>query len=574
MRTLFRTSTAILTSLSLAAPVPGFAQAPTQQVPTCADGSVPPCPNREEAKTPDQRAAEERAKLRQAEREAQRKADREAQRKAERDAAAQAERDAAAQAERDAAAQRDAAMKADREAAAQAEREAAAQADAAARAEREAAAQAERDAAARRDRPVANPEARQPQQPTGGTTEAVPTGEANTQRPRPRRDGTVPGGTTARDPDRPSIAAPETPTPEERSRRQERREARAAERAPEPVAATGGTTEATDVAESIVTEDEVRRSNEDYETRADAQVASDRKSGLSDLEKALLIGAGALVVGGLIRNSNKRVVSNSGDRVVVEDDGSFEVIKDDNALLRQPGSDVRTETFSDGSSRQTITRPDGSKIVTIRDPELRVLRRVRVAPDGTQVVLFDDTTGFRPVDVSTLPPPAPRPSVSTSQDGDAALRAALAAENRAGRAFTLSQIRGIERVRELVPPITLDNVTFATGSAAITPDQARALSDLGRLMADEIAANPREVFLIEGHTDAVGAEPYNLALSDRRAETVALALTEYFDVPPENMIVQGYGEAYLKVPTEAAERANRRVTVRRITPLLHQVAAN
>ena len=66
----------------------------------------------------------------------------------------------------------------------------------------------------------------------------------------------------------------------------------------------------------------------------------------------------------------------------------------------------------------------------------------------------------------------------------------------------------------------------------------------------------------------MGAATYNLALSDRRAETVALALTEYFDVPPENMVVQGYGESDLAVQTLDAERVNRRVAVRRITPLL------
>ena len=51
-------------------------------------------------------------------------------------------------------------------------------------------------------------------------------------------------------------------------------------------------------------------------------------------------------------------------------------------------------------------------------------------------------------------------------------------------------------------------------------------------------------------------------------KSLALALTEYFDVPPENMIVQGYGESDLKVATQDAERANRRAAVRRITPLL------
>ena len=87
-------------------------------------------------------------------------------------------------------------------------------------------------------------------------------------------------------------------------------------------------------------------------------------------------------------------------------------------------------------------------------------------------------------------------------------------------------------------------------------------------MSRVIADRPWEVFLIEGHTDAVGSETLNLALSDRRAETVALALSEYFDVPPENMVVQGYGERFLKIQTQADERLNRRATVRRITPLL------
>jgi hypothetical protein len=50
--------------------------------------------------------------------------------------------------------------------------------------------------------------------------------------------------------------------------------------------------------------------------------------------------------------------------------------------------------------------------------------------------------------------------------------------------------------------------------------------------------------------------------------SVALVLSQQFGVPAENLTTQGYGEQYLKVPTQGPERANRRVTVRRITPLL------
>jgi outer membrane protein OmpA-like peptidoglycan-associated protein len=83
-----------------------------------------------------------------------------------------------------------------------------------------------------------------------------------------------------------------------------------------------------------------------------------------------------------------------------------------------------------------------------------------------------------------------------------------------------------------------------------------------------IDRNPDEMFMIEGHTDAVGSDEDNLSLSDRRAESVAIILTEQFGVPAENLTTQGYGEQYLKVNTEQAERLNRRVAVRRITPLL------
>jgi outer membrane protein OmpA-like peptidoglycan-associated protein len=88
-----------------------------------------------------------------------------------------------------------------------------------------------------------------------------------------------------------------------------------------------------------------------------------------------------------------------------------------------------------------------------------------------------------------------------------------------------------------------------------------------------LEANPAETFLIEGHTDAVGTDEANLGLSDQRAEAVAAALTDVFAIPAENLSTQGYGEQYLKVQTESEERQNRRVAIRRITPLVAPVAS-
>jgi outer membrane protein OmpA-like peptidoglycan-associated protein len=335
-----------------------------------------------------------------------------------------------------------------------------------------------------------------------------------------------------------------------------------------------------EVVEEVVTEDTARSSAEDFANpvnqpaaaaTATAAAKAKKDKGLSDGEKVILLGLGALAVGAMISN-NRKVELNSGDRVVVErPDGTYQIIKDDNALLRQPGSTVRTERFDDGSTRTTVTRVDGSRIVTIRDAEYRVLRRVHIAPNGRRTMLVDDTVQYLPVDVTRLPPPAPVIEVDSYSDDDA-LRAALSRQAAFDREFSLAQVRDIQEVRALVPVIDLNAITFETGSAAIRPDQAESLSQLGRLMKSYIDANPREMFLIEGHTDAVGSAASNLALSDRRAESVALAMTEYFDVPPENMVVQGYGEEFLKVQTSGSERANRRASVRRITDLLRQAA--
>jgi outer membrane protein OmpA-like peptidoglycan-associated protein len=88
-------------------------------------------------------------------------------------------------------------------------------------------------------------------------------------------------------------------------------------------------------------------------------------------------------------------------------------------------------------------------------------------------------------------------------------------------------------------------------------------------MKATIDRDPTQVYLIEGHTDAVGSNIDNLSLSDRRAEEVAAILTEHYQIPAENLVTQGYGEDYLRVNTVAANEENRRVTIRNITELLN-----
>lgn len=364
--------------------------------------------------------------------------------------------------------------------------------------------------------------------------------------------------------------------------RQEQRAAEASAAAEAAAAADSGEAEA-QVETEEVTAEQTRSSDQEFETQvtgeasreasatAATQAAPQKDDGMSKFEKALLLGLGAVAVGAVLKNGSK-VVSNSGDRLVVEDQyGDLRVLKDDDALVRQAGDEVRRETFNDGSARTTVTKPDGSQVVTILGRDGTVLRRINIDAQGNEYVLFDDTREERRVVVNELPQIEQRNTLA-SQQNEEALRIALETQMRGDQAqrYSLRQVRDIRQVRALAPEIELDAVRFATGSSAIRPEQAKSLAKIGTAISNAIRKDPRTVILVEGHTDAVGDAGYNLALSDRRAETVALALTEYFDVPPANLITQGYGESALKVRTLDAEPLNRRAVVRNITGLLRQ----
>ena len=277
-----------------------------------------------------------------------------------------------------------------------------------------------------------------------------------------------------------------------------------------------------------------------------------------------------------VRDGDRTVIREPG-RIIIREGGRSIIRHDESGRFGANARDVRTERR--GSETVTvIERPDGTRIVTVVDENGRLIRRSRRLGDGREVVIIDNhfqgaaAAGNYYVD---LPPPViriPRERyiVEAAQASEADIYAALTAPSvdRIERRYTLDEVRYSPRVRERMPRVDLDTVTFETGSWEIAPDQMNRLAPIAQAILQAVQRNPGEVFLIEGHTDAVGSDVDNLSLSDRRAESVAIALTEQFRVPAENLTTQGYGEQNLKVATDAAERQNRRVTARRITPLL------
>ncbi len=259
------------------------------------------------------------------------------------------------------------------------------------------------------------------------------------------------------------------------------------------------------------------------------------------------------------------------------------VERDDERRLRTPDARRTVERMRHGGRRIIIDRPNGSRVITEEDRDGNILRRIRERPNGRQIVLIDNThteRRDRRRDRVDLPPlrlevPRDRYIVEGSRvDRETYSRALTAAPvEQVERAYSLDEVRDNERLRAKLRRIDLA-VNFATGSAAIPRDQFNTLSRLGEAIEQRLERNPDDVFLIEGHTDAIGDDISNLRLSDARAESVAYALTDYFNIPPENLVIQGYGEQYLKVDTQAASEANRRVSIRRITPLLRGDARN
>jgi outer membrane protein OmpA-like peptidoglycan-associated protein len=278
-----------------------------------------------------------------------------------------------------------------------------------------------------------------------------------------------------------------------------------------------------------------------------------------------------------VRQGNRIVIREPG-RTIVRQDGRAIVIRNDLARLRLRSQGVRVERR--GNDTVTfINRPGGIRIANVVDARGRLIRRIRRDRFGREIVIIDNrrrpgvalgVLGAIAIGVPVIALARNRYIVEADAAPPALLYDTLTAPpvEPLERAYSLDEIVATPNLRDRMPRIDLDTITFETGSWEVTPEEAAKLGPIADAIRRAIEQNPNEVYMIEGHTDAIGDEVDNLSLSDRRAEAVAIVLTEQFEIPPENLTTQGYGEQQLKVQTEAAERRNRRVTVRRITPLL------
>ena len=277
------------------------------------------------------------------------------------------------------------------------------------------------------------------------------------------------------------------------------------------------------------------------------------------------------------RKEGNRTVIQEGNRTIVREGNRTFIRRDESDRFRRVGRDVNVQRVGN-ETRTVVVGPNGQRIVTVTDANGRLLRRSRFVNDREVIIIDNRPRGGRRADaffvalpalaIASLAMPRDRYIVEAEGAPPEYIYGALMAPpvEALPRAYTLDEIRYSPEVRDRMPRIDLDTITFDLGSWEIAPDQYNRLAPIAEGIRRAIAQNPDEVFLIEGHTDATGNDDDNLSLSDRRAEAASIVLTDEFQIPPENLTTQGYGSQQMKIPSQGAERANRRVTVRRITP--------
>jgi outer membrane protein OmpA-like peptidoglycan-associated protein len=130
--------------------------------------------------------------------------------------------------------------------------------------------------------------------------------------------------------------------------------------------------------------------------------------------------------------------------------------------------------------------------------------------------------------------------------------------NRATRSLSSAERDEIATIAKDKPNIDLE-INFDYNSAAISKRSLSSVQALGHALT-----NPElkgSTFIVAGYTDAVGSEPFNQDLSERRADSIKRHLTDKFGIAGTDLVTVGYGKTKLKDPNHPTAEVNRRVQV-------------
>jgi outer membrane protein OmpA-like peptidoglycan-associated protein len=100
-------------------------------------------------------------------------------------------------------------------------------------------------------------------------------------------------------------------------------------------------------------------------------------------------------------------------------------------------------------------------------------------------------------------------------------------------------------------------IYFDFNKDTIKPESEKVLKEIVQAMTD----NPDWKLTVEGHTDNIGGDAYNLDLSKRRAAAVKQALVDRYHIAPERLSTNGFGASR---PIETNDTLEGRARNRRV----------
>jgi outer membrane protein OmpA-like peptidoglycan-associated protein len=145
-------------------------------------------------------------------------------------------------------------------------------------------------------------------------------------------------------------------------------------------------------------------------------------------------------------------------------------------------------------------------------------------------------------------------AMQKAADADAARD--LATQQTAAIQAELDALKAKPTDRGLV--LTLGDVLFDTGRAELNPGASRNLDQLVRFLTD----HPERLVEIDGYTDNVGTDSFNLDLSERRAAAVKSVLVNR-GIDSSRIVTRGYGKDFAVASNvdSGGRQLNRRVEI-------------
>ncbi len=130
----------------------------------------------------------------------------------------------------------------------------------------------------------------------------------------------------------------------------------------------------------------------------------------------------------------------------------------------------------------------------------------------------------------------------------------------ADNGVTMGAVRDFAVNRVSAVSLNLTGSAFVSGSDVLSVKARKALEEI----ASVLERRPEERVMVEGHTDDVGTEEYNMDLSRRRAMAAASFLVKECGIAPDRFAVLWFGESRPIAPNDVPEgrELNRRVELK------------